>query len=70
MKQKQPTHLSGLPLFTNRLGAFFAPTAHNCQVSGEPTRIEGGQIYAVFFDDMLEEQVLEAETSEYALTRC
>jgi S1-C subfamily serine protease len=27
---------------------------------------EGGQIYAVFFDDMLEEQVLEAETSESA----
>jgi len=27
---------------------------------------EGGQIYAVFFDDMLQEQVLEAETSESA----
>jgi len=27
---------------------------------------EGGHIYAVFFDDMLEEQVLEAETSESA----
>jgi S1-C subfamily serine protease len=27
---------------------------------------EGGQIYAVFFDDMLEEQVMEAETSESA----